>query len=155
LHFQEFELYKEALLALILVRDVVDEMGEVSAKPQPELKIGTPQELTPPKVYLTNWGTILQALGKRDNKKERMQVRKLHEFHPGPIKMPGQGGQPKVEKSKLLEWWDGLEKRFWESEQKERDTTATVDSQHSYGRTGTVAPEIAGEVKKRERGRKL
>ncbi len=103
----------------------------------------------PPRAYLTSWQDILITLGKKDNREDQRQLKALNKKYAGPIITPKQGAQPKVDKAKLLEWWDGLEQQFQESQQRQRDTKATVAAQHPYARGGTVVPDIGGGVKKR------
>jgi hypothetical protein len=102
-----------------------------------------------PAVLLLSWHDILHALERKNHRRERDRVRRLNIMTDGPIKLPGQGGQPTVDRDKLLAWWNDLEKHFQESEQKQVDTHATLQVQHNHGREGTVLPGIAGQVKKR------
>jgi hypothetical protein len=102
-----------------------------------------------PKQYLLNWREILDALSLPNNEENRGRVRALAELRGGPISLPRKGGQPKVEKTKLIEWWNDLEHRFDESAQRICDRNATVETTHNYGRDATVAPEIQGGVKRR------
>jgi hypothetical protein len=104
--------------------------------------------------YLMNWRGILDALKLGNNDENRNRVRQLNKLRAGPIILPGKGGQPKVTKDKLLSWWNSLEKRFEEIEQKATDTQATLSSRHNYARDGQVLPNISGHVKKR-RGKKI
>jgi hypothetical protein len=108
-----------------------------------------------PKIYLTNWRDILVALGhKGSNKEDRERVRNLNTQYGGPIIFPGQGAQPKVDKAKLIEWWNGLEAQWEVGFNRERDVMPTVSDQHSYGKAGTVVPGISGGVKKRRKDQK-
>jgi hypothetical protein len=107
-----------------------------------------------PTRYLMSWREIIDALGLKNNEESRRQVRQLNQHYQGPIVLPtSRGKQPKVNKDKLLSWWNGLEQRFCESEKKQADAHATVQAQHGFGRNGTVVPEIAGHVRNR-RGHK-
>ena len=56
-----------------------------------------------------------------------------------------------MDKAKLLEWWNGLEQKFRDEKQRQRDAKATTAAQHPYGQGGIVAPGISGGVKKRRR----
>src|SRR5262249_54503339 len=103
--------------------------------------------------YLMSWREILDAVGLPNNDESQRRVRQLHKMYDGPIALPSKGGQPRVNKQKLLSWWNGLEERFHEIERKRTDTQATAEAQHYHGKDGIVAPDIAGHVKKR-RGRK-
>jgi hypothetical protein len=109
-----------------------------------------------PKQYLRNWREILAALDLPNNEESKGWVRRLIDLHAGPIILPHKrGGQPKAEKSKLIEWWNGLEDRFKESGQRIRDRDATVAVTHNYGRDGTVAPDVGGSVKNRRTSQKV
>jgi hypothetical protein len=101
-----------------------------------------------PKKYLLSWREILGALELKNNTESKNRVRRMNVQHPGPIPVSGQGKQPRVEKGKLLEWWNGLEDRFEESSAKQADEAATVEGRYSHGRDGVVVPGIAGAVKK-------
>jgi hypothetical protein len=102
-----------------------------------------------PAKLLMSWRDILHALEMKNRRIERDRVRKANIETEGPIKLPRRGGQPIVDRDKLLTWWNVLEKRYEESEQKQVDTRATLQDQHGYGRDGTVLPGIAGHAKKR------
>jgi hypothetical protein len=112
---------------------------------------GPPGEELRPLQYLLSWSEILDALNLKNNGVNQSRVRQLNELYGGPIVLPGKGGQPKVSKDRLLPWWNKLEERFQELEQKQADTQATLQAQHSYGRDGQVLPAISGHVKKRRR----
>jgi hypothetical protein len=107
-----------------------------------------------PKAYLTSWREILDALHRKNNPTERQTVSKLNKEQGGPIIVSGRGKQPFVERVKLRVWWDGLEGRFQELQQRHRDKQATTADQYSYGNEGTVVPEIGGSAKKRRRDAK-
>jgi len=96
--------------------------GDVEGKP-PEL----PQ-------YLTSWREILIALGFKYNQEGKQKVSRLNESYSGPIKTPGQGMQPLVDKAKLLEWWPGLEAKAEEKQRRKQDAQATFASRHDFGR---------------------
>ena len=113
----------------------------------------TPTTKTP-KCYLTSWREILDFLELKNNEEHRKKVRMLNEDFGGPIVLPGQGSQPRAEESTLIDWWNGLEKRFNELEQRRTDARATTASQHKYGKEGNVVPDIAGSVKTRRNDRK-
>jgi hypothetical protein len=121
-----------------------------AATPEPE----KPATAALPAKHLASWREILVALGMRDNKEDKQKVARLNKTYGGPITIPGQGSQPFVEKTKLLEWWNSLEARIQAEKDRQRDTQATVSTQHNYAREGVVAPNIAGGVKKRRQNRK-
>jgi hypothetical protein len=108
-----------------------------------------------PKQYLMNWHEILGALELNHNSENRQRVARLNKSkkHPGPIISTGQGGQPKVEKTRLMAWWESLENQFAQSKSREDDTAASAANQHPHGREGQVAPDLAGSVKPRRRNR--
>src|SRR5262249_40573593 len=124
-----------------------------SAPPRQTVEVQAPAPPSSATQYLLNWREILDALEQKNNPQNQRRVRQLNEQYPRPIILPGKGGQPKVSKDKLLDWWNELEKRFRESEQKQADTEATLQAQHTYGRDGTVLPDISGQIQKR-RGKK-
>lgn len=100
-------------------------------------------------VYCWNWREILAALGLPYDVEHRRRIRAANKRFGGPIFLPGKGGQPKVAKTALLTWYNGLEKRFCRLQARERDAQATVHASHQYGRDAVVIPDIAGHVKKR------
>jgi hypothetical protein len=104
-----------------------------------------------PTTWLFNWRDILDALRLRNNDQSRNKVRRINEGYAGPIMLPGKGGQPKVDKAKLLVWWDGLETQFKEHQQRRADVRATVAEQYLHGKTAVVVPDIGGRVKKRKK----
>ena len=105
-----------------------------------------------PAAYLTNWREILVALDMSNNSEDREKVRNLNDKYGGPILFPGQGVQPKVERTKFIEWWNALEVQWTtRSLGQARDVKPNTESQYEYGRAGTVVPEISGAVKKRRK----
>src|SRR5690348_131254 len=75
------------------------------------LPFRAPEPASPaPRVYLASWYAILAALGLpstgRQGRVCRELVRRFNHDYNGPIVMPGKGGQPRVEKTRLLAWWD-------------------------------------------------
>ena len=112
------------------------------------------QETAVPIHYLTSWREILLALGMKNNNEDREKVRNLNAQYNGPIVIPKQGAQPKVDKAKLIEWWNGLEAQWTVGYQRGRDARPTVEAQHPYGRDDMAAPGISGGVKKRRKDRR-
>jgi hypothetical protein len=96
-----------------------------------------------------SWREILDAVGQPNDDEMRNRVRNLNDIHDGPIIFGGRGSQPKVEQSKLIKWWNGLEDRFHELAARVVDKKATVAAKHNYGRDDTVVPDIAGHEKQR------
>ncbi|MFH1266903.1 MAG: hypothetical protein ABIK89_14335 [Planctomycetota bacterium] len=109
-------------------------------------------DLPPPKIYCMSWREILDALELKNDPANRSRLRSLNDMHDGPMMFLSQGGQPKVERSQLIEWWNRLEDRFHESTARKGDRKATVAAQHNYGRDEIVVPDIAGSVKRRRAG---
>jgi hypothetical protein len=136
-----------------------------SAPPSPRIAAtSTPVAPSPPSTppgnaesvdYLVSWREILDALSMKNNKDNQRKVRGLHDGYGSPILMPPQGGQPKVVKTKLLDWWHGLERRFEEEQQREADRRETVKETYNYGRDGRVVPGIQGHIKRprKDKGR--
>jgi hypothetical protein len=114
----------------------------------------TAGEVLKPKKYLISWRDILASLGLTNNVEDREKVRYLNEKQAGPILFPSQGAQPKVERTKLLEWWNHLEVDWAVGHQHYRDAGPTAEAQHPYGQAGTVTPDIEGSIKKRRKDRK-
>jgi len=96
------------------------------------------RDVTPtPVQYLISWREILIALGVKNNKEDQAKVRNLNKNFAGPIITPKQGAQPKVDRAKLIEWWNGLEQKFRDSGQRRESTDATVAGQHRYPKLRT------------------
>lgn len=130
----------------------VEWLLEKKAVPAPSAPARLGGEQIPAKL-LMNWAQILNSLDLPNDDTNRHLVRRLNSEHDGPLLFGGQGSQPKVNKAMLIEWWNGLEERFREIDERSRDKAATVDSIHEYGRSGIVVPEIGGSVKKRRSSR--
>jgi len=109
----------------------------------------TPPQPIVPVTYLMTWVEILNALNLSNTFENKRRVRDANLLFDGPIIPPSKGSQPRVNKAKLLEWWNGLEDRFREIKQNQVDKQATVQEQYKYAKDGTVAPGIAGHVRKR------
>lgn len=113
-------------------------------------KVVLPQEKPPgPIQLLFNWSEVLEAVGLKNNSQSRSRVAKLNNTHDGPIILPKRGGQPTVDKAKLLEWWNCLETLVAEREQKDLNASETVRNQYKHGKESTVIPGIAGHTKRR------
>ena len=89
-----------------------------------------------PKQYCMSWREILNTVGLTNTTENRNRVRGLNGLHAGPIICVGRGGQPKVNRVDLLRWWNSLEERWKELDDRDRDRAATVAEHHSYGRDG-------------------
>jgi hypothetical protein len=105
-------------------------------------------------VYLWNWRDIMAALGLRNTAEARRRLRHFNDIHNGPILMPRAGGQPMVERNRLLAWWNSLQLILEAAKQRCADQHATTANQHAYGRQATVVPDLAGSVKKRRARRR-
>jgi len=134
------------------------EAAEAGLKP-PEAAAASPVSTTngrvqapaTPKAYLFTWRDILDALNTPFNSSNCSHVRRANDKFDGPIPSPGRGAQPQVEKTTLLAWWNSLEARFQEDQQRRTDKKASLQAQHNYGRDESVLPEVAGHVQKRRR----
>jgi len=79
--------------------------GHAAALPETLVGKAAPVE------WLFRWDQILPAL-KRKGEDERRRIARLNENFKGPIIPAGkQGGQPMVDKAKLLTWWNALADR--------------------------------------------
>lgn len=135
------------ILASVLKTD----RAKAAAKSDPD--VGTKNNREEPVSYLFDWPAILTALGLKSSDSEaRGRVKQANERFSGPILTGGQGKRPKVNKAKLIEWWNSLEAEWQSDMDKERDKRATTESQHPHGREGIVAPDIGGSVKRRRQG---
>ncbi len=106
-----------------------------------------------PLEYLMNWREILDCLDLSNDDEKRGHVRKLNKNYDGPIILPSRGGQPKVEKTRLLTWWNHLESK-WETGGRGLNTQATVEEEYQHGKIATVLPEIGGHIKKKRSDKK-
>jgi hypothetical protein len=127
--------------------------GKMAAAPEAEQAHQQPPDDARPAKLLMNWREILDALELEHTEERQRQVRELNERYAGPIIFQGQGGQPKANKEKLLQWWNELERRFREAQQVRADKQATVAEQYRHGREETVVPKISGHVKKKRKSK--
>jgi hypothetical protein len=134
------------LLALLQNQTPKVEEGKTS-KVQEETK--APQG---PRPLLTGWHEITKAVGRKHS--DRDKIKRLNKFHGGPITDNGPGTQPRVDRDKLIDWWNTLASYQQERANRQKDIEASTESQHKYGRSATVVPEIGGEIKKRRRRHK-
>jgi hypothetical protein len=129
---------------------------QVTSHTPPQQATGPVPNGEPPVIadYLQSWRDILDCLKKKNTRTNRDQVRRTNEQCGGPIAFTGKGSQPKVNKAKLIDWWNHLE-ALWETGGVKRrlDTEATTEARYNYGRDGTVVPNISGHTQKR-RGNK-
>lgn len=125
-----------------------DPTDETDASCKPEAARNDPKDLKPKKL-LAGWHEITAAL--ETPYSDRDKIGSLNDRFLGPIVNNGRGTQPIVEKDKLLEWWNGLTIQAEDSANRRDGAKASAEAQHNYGRAGTAAPEIGGQVRKRRR----
>ena len=82
------------------------------------------------------------------------KIKSLNERFKGPIVNKGPGTSPMVYRDALIQWWNRLAIQQEELANQREGKRLTAKAQHDYGRDGTAAPEIGGEVKKRRSDRK-
>jgi hypothetical protein len=121
-----------------------------STPPEPAAPAVEQLPLPTPTIYLFSWREVLDTVNLKNEEQNQRRVAELNRQYGGPIILPGRGGQPKVSKAKLLEWWNHLE-IIWQTTGEGRNAEATLQGQHAYGRTGTVLPDISGHARKRRR----
>ena len=108
------------------------------------------------KQLLHGWRAIDEALGlsrsypNMNYDERRRKLAYLNRRFGGPIKAGGKGRQPVVNRSELIAWWNSLEDQVENQKARIRDTQATLQSRHQYGRTAQVAPDLGGSVKRRK-----
>jgi len=79
----------------------------------------------------------------------RKRLKRLNESWGGPVRIGPKGRQPKVSRSKLLEWWNHLGEKVESEEAKQQDAAATVAAQYLYGcGSSVVCPDIRGSIKR-------
>ncbi|MBI1314500.1 hypothetical protein GC176_24675 [bacterium] len=109
---------------------------------------------------LFSWQEILDAVGRPNERRERVRVKELNSTTSGPIRLPKcQGAQPQVPKADLIAWWnrqmlahdDAVEERS----RKDAEVAASLSPEHDYGRSGTVLPEISGSKRSRKVTKRL
>jgi len=101
-----------------------------------------------PKVYLTGWAEITDAVGQRNDDTSVKRIKRLADMV-GDCPISYGGKTVLVERDKLIEWWNSIESRLEELNNRRRDVEETTKQSHSHGRDGEVVPGIAGSVKKR------
>jgi hypothetical protein len=127
---------------------VKDPERERGAQPE-NLPLDTASENQGPRSLLLSWREILEALNLDASQQRRLLA--LNKRYGGPIILPSKGGQPAVDKDKLLAWWNQLEMQMRDRQRREVDEQASVEGQHPHGRQGTVVPEIQGHVRQRKK----
>jgi hypothetical protein len=122
--------------------------------PAPAVDVSRRRQTEPPspKQLLIGWREIVAAVGRTS--KDRETIRRLNERRAGPIGHAGQGTKPMVDRAKLIAWWNSLDVMQQELANQQQGCRLSAESQHDYGRDGTVAPEVGGGVKKRRRDKK-
>jgi hypothetical protein len=105
-----------------------------------------------PRLLLTDWRGIAAALDMKYA--DRDKIKSLNARLKGPIVNSGPGTSPLVYRDELIQWWNRLAIQAEELANQREGKRLTAEAQHNYGKDGTAAPEINGEVKKRRRDRK-
>jgi hypothetical protein len=97
---------------------------------------------------LIGWTEICQTLRRPDPEKEstHKQIKSLNEKYGGPTCIGKKGKSPKVEKLRLIDWWNRLSENF-RTEQEESVSEYPDLSTSPYGKTGTTAHDIQGEIR--------
>jgi hypothetical protein len=124
-----------------------------------EAVLARPEALPPPppapRHILFGWAEILPAVGRDDDGPTRRLVARMNRLLDGPIVRGGQGARPWAYRDELVPWWHSLRERHEAREQerlqKQLDTATTLQDRYPYARTGTVAPGIAGSIRKSRR----
>lgn len=135
---------------VIVLRALADEV-----EGKPEATGGKPTAALEPEApipLLLSWREITDALGRPNTAEFRESLKRLNDQHDGPLVVPGRGAQPKVNREKLIAWWNSLEARLAELDARKRDKVETVNNQYRYGADGEVVPDISGGVKRRRGG---
>jgi hypothetical protein len=109
-----------------------------------------PGPQTPAKV-LSGWDEIAKALERPH--RDRDKIKSLNARFQGPIRSSGRGTQPIVDGDLLLAWWNRLTVIQQELANRRQGAALSAEAQYPYGRSGTVAPEIAGSIKPTRRQR--
>lgn len=109
---------------------------------------------------LFGWNEILEAVHRPNERAEQERVKRLNAQFDGPIVIPkGKGTQPTVRKDALVAWWNRLAELHLQNQEdaqargQEERLNVGKSAQHDYGKSGTVAAEIDGSVR-RKRTRK-
>jgi hypothetical protein len=102
-----------------------------------------------PKEYSFGFADIAQALGRNNDEAFQKRIKNYHKRFGSPIVFGCSGEPPKVERSKLIKWWNSLEDRWREIEQRESNRMASVSDSYKHGRDATAIPEIKGHEKQR------
>jgi hypothetical protein len=106
---------------------------------------------TEPRKLLIGWHAITAAVEMKYSQRE--DVKSLNKRFNGPIRHQGQGTSPMVCRDDLLEWWNKLAIQQQDLANQREGAILSGETQYDFGRDGTVAPEIAGSVKKRRKGK--
>src|SRR5262249_31499223 len=119
---------------LVLIDEFVDSILPPERKRTEAAMVATPSsELarhTPPVAIerLFGWRDICKAVGMKSSDKRKLEA--ANKKFNGPIRQGGQGESPIVNRSELIEWWNGLERQFADAAAKEKDAAATVRATH-------------------------
>ena len=99
-----------------------------------------------PKKLLTGWREITEALGKKNDNRDK--VKSLNDRFGGPISSTGRGTKPMVYRDVLIDFWNNLAVKQQELANQARGKRLLTEDAHPYGRDGEVSTEISGSVKK-------
>jgi hypothetical protein len=109
-----------------------------------------------PILLLRGWRDIVEILRlaetmpKATYSERRRRLAYLNRAYGGPIQIGKRGSQPVVDRSALLAWWQSLTTQAEAKMTRDRDLRATVAATHLYGRTGIVAPDLGGSIRRRK-----
>jgi hypothetical protein len=117
-----------------------------------EIKGPTSGRQEQPRTVLTSWHDITNVVGMKYS--DRRALKSLNQRFGGPIVNSGPGTRPMVYREDLLDWWDTLAVKQQDLMNQREGRRLSAEAQHDYGRSGRVAPEIGGNVKKRRKDRK-
>jgi hypothetical protein len=127
-----------------------DQCGaEQAGRDQGDADEGPDGEAATAKTLLVGWYEITGAL--KEPYTGRKKIKGLNKAFQGPISSPLQGRTPMVDREDLLEWWNHLAVKHQELSNQHAGARLSGEAQHNYGRDGTAAPEVNGEVKKRRK----
>ncbi len=101
-----------------------------------------------PKKLLTDWHQITAALEMKYA--DRRTIKRLNDQYDGPIKTDGIGRRPMVGGNDLIEWWNRLDVLHQELTNQREGAKLAAEAGHEFGKSGRVATEVNGSVKKRE-----
>jgi hypothetical protein len=105
-----------------------------------------PKGSPPPSKWIIGKANILEVLD-QPNEKWNWILSLSRDFD-GPIKTR-EGGASIANREELFEWFEKALERYGKQETREKDRKTAGKDTFTYGRNGTVAPQINGSVKKK------